>query len=93
MINYDYDRYVKLFGTTNITYEMFKESVSSVTVTFKQIKYTEIVEMPIMTAVDLISSIGGTMGLFIGFSFMICVEFIELAVSALIILIKNQRKS
>ena len=67
MFNYYYDRYLNLFGTINITYEMFKASVFNVTVTFKQIKYTEIVEMSIMTAVDLISNIGGIFGLFIRF--------------------------
>lgn len=45
---------------------------------YKEIKYTEIIETPSMTFVDLIAAIGGMMGLFLGFSIMVIVEFIEL---------------
>lgn len=91
-INSDLPFYASLFGTENITYEMFQKSVASVRVTFKHLKYTEIVEMPTMSVVDFISSIGGTMGLFLGFSFMICVEFIELSLDFIILFIKDRRK-
>lgn len=91
MINSEPDFALKYFNTPNITYEIFAKSVAKVFVTFKEIKYTEILETPAFTLVDLISNIGGTMGLFIGFSFMICVEFIELGIQLVLVALKKRR--
>jgi hypothetical protein len=74
----------------NITYETAAQSFASVAIYFKEIKYTEIAESPSMTFVDLIAAIGGMMGLFLGFSIMIFVELIELAIETIYIVLKNK---
>lgn len=73
------DFYSRLFQTKNITYDMFKKSVTSMYIYFEDLIITEIVESPSVQFVDLISNIGGLVGLFIGFSVLTLVEFIELA--------------
>lgn len=47
-------------------------------------------ESPAMTVVELISNIGGTIGLFISFSILGVVEFIELVIEAAIIMVKSR---
>lgn len=82
-----------LFGTKNVTYKMFQESVAGARIYFKDIKYTEITESPSMTIDNLLAFIGGTMGLFIGFSVMIVVEIVELIVEMISIILKNNYRS
>jgi hypothetical protein len=76
----NYSFYSSLFGTENITFNLFKHSVAAAFIYFKEIKYTEISEQPSMTSTSLVSGIGGTMGLFLGFSLVICMEYIELMI-------------
>ena len=44
---------------------------------FQELKYTEIFQIPITSVTDLVSNIGGTLGLFLGISLLSFVEFIE----------------
>lgn len=60
--------------------ELARASLVKIFVYFEDIKYTKISEAPTMTFVDLIASIGGTLGLFIGISLLSFVELIELIV-------------
>jgi hypothetical protein len=77
------------FGTNDIDYEHAMKSFVGARIYYRAIKYTEIVETPSMTFVDLIAAIGGMMGLFLGFSIMIIVEIIELALEAMFIVCKS----
>ena len=83
------DFFSTLFGTTNVSYDLFRKSISGGFIFYKDIKYTELEETPSMTFVDLVAAIGGMMGLFLGFSIMILVELIELAFEFLFIVCKN----
>lgn len=74
--------YTRLYETENITYDMFKKSVTSMYIYFEDLIVTEIVESPSVLFVDLISNIGGLVGLFIGSSVLTIVEFFELAVNS-----------
>lgn len=58
--------------------DLARDSLVELFVYFDEIKYTEITEAPTTTFVDLIASIGGTLGLFIGVSLLSFVELIEL---------------
>jgi hypothetical protein len=75
-----YDHYTQLFGTENITYEMFKQSVAGVNIFFDELYILEMSESPKMTVFELMGSLGGTMGLYLGISFMCFVEYIELII-------------
>lgn len=75
----------RIFKTENITYEMFRKSFAAVNVYFNEIKMTEMEEAEAMTFVELISDIGGTMGLFISFSILGLIEFVEVIVEAAVL--------
>lgn len=79
--NYKYwDKIASLLGTTsnNLTIDMFRSNFAAAGFYFSQLQYTQIEESAQMTAIDLIGSVGGTLGLFTGFSILVIVEFIEL---------------
>ena len=63
---------------TNISIQDLKQSISSLYVYYEDRKYTVIRKEPKMTLLDLISNIGGIMGIFIGASFLSFVELFEL---------------
>lgn len=74
----------RLFKDEEITFETFAKSFAGVNIYFNEIKVTEMRESAAMTFVELISNIGGTIGLFIEFTLLGCVEFIELVIEAAI---------
>lgn len=75
----------RIFKTENITYEMFRKSFAAVNLYFNEIKMTEMEEAESMTFVELISDIGGTIGLFISFSILGLIEFVEVIVEAAVL--------
>jgi hypothetical protein len=86
-----YDRFSQMFGTEEISYEMFKESVAGVNIFFDELQILEFSESPKMTEFDFMGSIGGTMGLFLGFSCLVFVEFFELVLDICAIVWNNWR--
>lgn len=56
---------------------------------YTDLKYTSISEIVKMYVLDLISNIGGNLGLFIGISFLSFVEIIELIIELILILLKH----
>ena len=67
----------KLFNG-NFTYELLSESYLEICVYFENLEYTEIRQEIKTTIIDLISNIGGLLGLFLGMSFLSFFEFLEL---------------
>jgi len=68
---------LKTYGLNFETYENLTKSFFSLAVYYKDLKYTLITQQPRMDLFDLISSIAGILGLFIGFSFITCLEIFE----------------
>ena len=68
-----------------------REGFLKVIVSYDNLYYTSVDEVPSMTLNDLLGNLGGQLGLFIGISFLSLVEIIELIV-AICITIFNQRK-
>ena len=91
LINDRHDHFKRLFQTENITYDMFKKSVSSFHFYFDELVIKEITASPSVVFVDLISNIGGIFGLFVGLSVLSFVEIIELAFNITNIIIKLKR--
>ena len=76
----------------NLSFQEVRESVAKVQIGYSQMEQTIITEEKKIEFNDLVSNLGGTLGLFLGFSFLTLVEFIEIILQAILILInKNQR--
>ena len=63
---------------SNFTFAKYKESHSMINIFFESVEYTEIVETPMISFLDLISNLGGVLGIFLGFSIFSLVELMEL---------------
>lgn len=55
-------------------------------------KYTSIEELEKMSFVDLVSAVGGTLGLFIGMSFLSFFEILDVIIEIVFILIDYSRE-
>jgi hypothetical protein len=75
-------------GIQNFTFEDLKSKMTSLRVYFSELSYTMISENEKMNIVDLLSNIGGTMGLFLGISLLSFVEIVELVIESCFIYMK-----
>jgi len=73
--------YSKHFSSQFETYEEVEKSFYSLVIFYKDLKYTYIKEEPYMVLADLISNIGGILGVFIGYSIISFMEIIELLIA------------
>ena len=62
----------------NMSLEMYKKTHLRLNIHLKSMEHTEIIEMAKMTAIDLISNLGGVLGIFLGLSIFSLVEIGEL---------------
>lgn len=65
---------------TNITYDELRRNLLSVFVYYDDLVYKSYVETAKMNIADLISNIGGTMGLFLGVSFLSFIELVDVVI-------------
>ena len=63
---------------TNLTYYDYKDNFVYLNVFYPYMRYTEIYELPKVTLADLFANIGGSMGIFLGFSVFSIIELLEL---------------
>jgi hypothetical protein len=68
----------KYENITNITDETIEESFVSFDVYYNSLSFTQIDEVPVQTTLNIVSNIGGTLGLFLGMSLLSFIEVIEL---------------
>jgi amiloride-sensitive sodium channel subunit alpha len=76
---------------TNATYNLYQENFLSLNVYLSNNKYTQITEIPKISLIDLISSIGGSIGIFLGLSIFSLIEVLELFFQVIIITIFKKR--
>ena len=85
----------ELGGIVNPKFKMLTEKDSQdlvfVNVFYKDLDYTSISQLPKMDFFDLVSNIGGNLGLFIGVSFLSFAEIIEFIIEAVYILFESKR--
>ena len=67
----------KYENISNVTVNQLRESILSVAIYYDDLSYTVISKEPAMSLLDLISAIGGIMGIFLGISFLSFLEIIE----------------
>jgi hypothetical protein len=66
------------YGNRTPSYDELKGSLVKLNINFQSLQYTLVEESQKTTWIDLISNIGGTLGLFTGFSFLSLVELLEI---------------
>ena len=89
-------RLSKIKAANITTYEQLKHSVLSLNIFYEQLVYTQVEQVPSMDILTLMSGIGGTMGLFLGMSFISFLEIIEVFIEVLYVLkdsFTNEAKS
>jgi hypothetical protein len=77
-----------------LNYATLKQSVAGVRVLYNEMVQTIVTEEIKTDFNDLVSSVGGTLGLFLGMSFLSLIEFVEIVMqSVLIFFAKTQHHS
>jgi hypothetical protein len=69
----------------NISNEMLKSKIAKLKIVFNDLSYTSVSESEKFNFVDLASSVGGTLGLFLGISILSFIEVVELLLNLIII--------
>ena len=80
-----FSSYLIYKNITNLSYEVVRENSLAVNIYYQDLGYTRISETPTMIIQDLLSQIGGTLGLFIGFSLLSLIELLELMLELMFI--------
>ena len=79
------------FQNETLTYDLLKESVLSLNIYYDKLTYTGIKKDTKTELIDLISNIGGLLGLFLGISFLSFVEIIEIIIETLVIMFSKHK--
>jgi hypothetical protein len=85
---------VSKFGKINkekISYEDLKSRLVSVNIFYNDLNHIVIKEEVKMSIISLISYVGGTLSLFLGMSFLSFIEFVEIFLQTLFILVNNAK--
>lgn len=78
------------FTGENLTYEDIKKSILALNIYYDELKYTLVEEIKKIETFDLISNLGGIMGLFLGVSFVTFFEIFEIFFETIFILIEDK---
>ena len=85
-----YNEFKKMFNEyENMTLEEYKETNLMIYVFLQSKEYTVIREIPKISIVDLISLLGGVLGIFLGFSIFTFIEIFEFLFKVIFLLIKR----
>ena len=63
---------------SQMSYESLRRSMVQISVYYNNLGYDQYEEIAKMEVIDLVSNIGGTLGLFLGMSFLSFVEFLDI---------------
>jgi hypothetical protein len=64
-------------GLTNVSFEHLQKNLMIFNVNFDTLSYTNLVELPKTTLTNLVAELGGTIGVFLGLSFISFLEIVE----------------
>jgi hypothetical protein len=81
------------FQNETLTYDLISKSVLSLNVYYDQLSYTQISKDAKVELVDLVSSIGGLLGLFLGMSFLSFAEIVEMILEALSFFLQRSKNN
>lgn len=71
--------WAKFGNRTNLTLDELRRNILAINIFYSELSYKKFSELEKMSVVDLIAAVGGTLGLFLGMSFLSFVEIIDLA--------------
>jgi len=80
-------------NASTMSIDKFRQAYLGLDIFFPIKQYTEISETPKITFVDLVSSIGGALGVFLGLSVFSFIEISEIIIHVLYLLCKKRRKA
>jgi hypothetical protein len=81
------------FQNETLTFDLIKQSVLQLNVYYDKLAYTQISKDAKFELVDLVSGIGGLLGLFLGMSFLSFAEFIEIILESVVIVLKKSKNN
>jgi hypothetical protein len=79
----------KFGNETQMSYENVRKSITRVSIYYNHLRDTQIVDSIKTQVFDLVSSIGGLLGLFLGFSFLSLIELVEIGFQSILVLVKH----
>jgi hypothetical protein len=79
------------FQNETLTYDLIKQSVLSLNVYYDKLSYIQISKDAKIEIVDLVSGIGGLLGLFLGMSFLSFAEILEMILETIVIILTRQK--
>ena len=85
---------IKLLNDSNITNKSdveLNQKIIWLLIYYEDLSYTQIIQIPKMTLPDLVSNVGGILGVFLGISLLSFVEILEFLVEVLLILRKKSK--
>lgn len=74
----------------HLSFQELKNKIIFLNIYYSEFQYKKIQEVEKMTIVDLIAGIGGTLGLFIGISFLSLIEIIHVTFEVIFLLFKKE---
>lgn len=75
----------------NITFDLLKEKIVSLNIYLSELKYTKSTELPDHSVIDLIASVGGTLGLFLGISLLSFAQIFETFIYMILVLLQKSK--
>ena len=79
------DAFAQKYGEYNLTYEEVKERLLILNIYYSELSYIRISESPKTSIIDLFSNLGGTLGLYVGISFLSFIEIVEIILEIIFI--------
>ena len=70
---------------TGLSYAQVKEGTVAFSISYPKLSYTRISESPKISFIDMLSNLGGTLGLYIGISFLSLIEIVEMLLEVVFI--------
>ena len=67
----------KYTNPSDLTYDSLKRNLVQISVFYRDLGYQQLEELENMSLLDLISGFGGTLGLFLGMSFLSFIEILD----------------
>jgi len=90
MSSLDIETNAELFTRFNKSIEQYRDFVS-LNIYFANLKYTQIEQTPKTSVIELISNLGGALGIFLGFSVFSLIEIVEVIAQVIIVLVKSKK--
>ena len=78
------------FSNKKPTYQQLKQSIASININYNQLGYTQIKEAQKVTAIDLVTIIAGTVGLFLALRFLSFIEILELLIEIIFLFFEKK---